>query len=132
MNRNDYIANTWIRAKPGEIDQLPEEIEPGASAYRLVGRRVVPCDITEWAGYFSVTNEAGLNKRVVARNEFFGGEVAVSTVFLGLNHDWGGGPPLLFETMIFGGSHADEQWRCSTYAQAEEQHKKALELLGLI
>jgi hypothetical protein len=36
------------------------------------------------------------------------GEAGISTVFLGLNHNFfGGGPPLLFETIIFGG-HLDE------------------------
>lgn len=30
-------------------------------------------------------------------------EYRVSTVWLGLDHNWGGGEPLLFETMSFGG-----------------------------
>lgn len=34
--------------------------------------------------------------------EDYVGAVRVSTVWLGLDHNWGGGPPLIFETMLFG------------------------------
>lgn len=54
--------------------------------------------------------------------------VHVSTVYLGLNHAWDDGPPLIFETMIFGGDHDEYQERYSTKAQAEEGHKRAVEL----
>ena len=40
--------------------------------------------------------------------------ISVSTVFLSLDYQWGEGPPLIFETMIFGGEHNDWQNRCST------------------
>lgn len=52
--------------------------------------------------------------------------VTVSTVFLGLDHQWGDGPPLLFETMIFGGPHDEYQERYSTWEEAEAGHAKAL------
>ena len=51
------------------------------------------------------------------------GEVHVSTVWLGLNHAWGDGPPLIYETMVFGGDHDQLQNRYSTRAQAEAGHK---------
>lgn len=54
--------------------------------------------------------------------------VEVSTVFLGLDHGRGDGPPLLFETMIFGGTHDGYQERYSSWAQAEEGHAEALAL----
>lgn len=54
---------------------------------------------------------------------------AVSTVWLGLDHSWlEQGPPLIFETMIFGGLLADTQWRYSTEEQALEGHRKAVVL----
>jgi hypothetical protein len=57
------------------------------------------------------------------------GEVQVSTVFLGLDHNFGfGRKPLLFETMIFGGKHDQYQERYSTYKEAEKGHAVALEL----
>jgi len=65
--------------------------------------------------------------RVVARAEI--GETVVSTVFLGIDHNFLGGSPLLFETMIFGGEHDQYQDRCSTYEEALKMHKKALNLV---
>ena len=56
------------------------------------------------------------------------GNVVVSTVFLGIDHCMTGGPPVLFETMIFGGVHADYQERYTTYADALEGHARALTL----
>jgi hypothetical protein len=54
--------------------------------------------------------------------------VTVSTVLLGLDHNWGDGPPLIFETMIFGGEHDEFQERYSTREEAEEGHRRACEL----
>jgi len=48
--------------------------------------------------------------RIVAKTDI-DGEVEVSTVFLGLDHAVWDGPPMLFETMIFGGPHDNSQWR---------------------
>ena len=50
--------------------------------------------------------------RQVAREEVAPG-VEVSTVFLGLNHNWGSGPPIYWESMAFGGSMNMEMDRCS-------------------
>lgn len=56
--------------------------------------------------------------------------VRVSTVFLGLDHNWSGnGPPIVFETMIFGGEHDEYCDRCATLAQARKMHTKALWLV---
>jgi hypothetical protein len=41
----------------------------------------------------------GGHNRVLAQTEV--GPLLVSTVFLGVDHDFGGGPPVLWETMIF-------------------------------
>jgi len=51
------------------------------------------------------------------------GQVLISTVFLGLDHQWGDGPPLLFETMVFGGAYHHECERYSTWDEAEAGHK---------
>ncbi len=62
-------------------------------------------------------------KRRVARSEF--GPVSVSTVFLGMDHSFGGGLPVLFETMIFGGKHDGYQERYHTWKEAEAGHEAA-------
>ncbi len=53
----------------------------------------------------------------------------ISTVFLGLDHGHGFTKnPLLFETMIFGEGKGDQyQTRCSTWEQALQMHKTAIE-----
>lgn len=52
----------------------------------------------------------------------------VSTVFLGHDHGFGHGPPVLFETMIFGGLHDQWQQRACTWEEAEAVHAEALAL----
>ena len=54
-------------------------------------------------------------------------KVTVSTVFLGLDHAWGQGPPMLFETMIFGGPYDQEQDRYSTWEKAQEGHERMVQ-----
>ncbi len=55
------------------------------------------------------------------------GKMYVSTIFLGFDHRHvGKGPPLLFETMTFDKDGKPmEQWRCSTWEEAEAQHAEA-------
>jgi len=105
--------------------------------YILDGQTQVPADFMTWAKWFAAAGE----KRVVAKTEV--GSMCVSTVFLGLDHRLGEGPPLLFETMIFGlpgpassplegGRVAlytgteEYQERCSTWEQAEAMHARAV------
>lgn len=58
-----------------------------------------------------------------------GEPITVSTVFLWLDHGWGGGPPILFETMIFGGEHDGYQDRYCTHEEVLEGHAKAVKLV---
>lgn len=89
--------------------------------YKLVGHEAVPCaSLTEWAREFEKTKPVALDKI---------GKVRVSTVFLGLDHSFGRGEPLLFETMIFGGKHDEYQERYTTWTEAEAGHAKALALV---
>lgn len=84
-----------------------------------------PCEMLDWAMWASSNRE-----KLVVKQETVN-DVKVSTVFLGLNHAFlGQGAPLIFETMIFGGSEDGYQDRCSTWEQAERMHEKALKLLS--
>lgn len=75
----------------------------------------------EWARWFAANNE----KRLVARDTI--GETTVSTVFIGFDHRLlGEGPPLIFETMIFKGPEDGLVLRCSTWKEAEAQHREAV------
>lgn len=64
------------------------------------------------------------NERRVKRTKV--GDSDVSTVFLGLDHQFGRGAPLLFETMIFGGARDGDQFRYSTWDEAEDGHAKVV------
>lgn len=90
--------------------------------YKLEGKKAVEItDPTQWALSFD-----GKNRRV---DKTVIGDVTISTVFLGLDHQWENGPPLIFETMIFGGEHDQYQDRYSTWEEAETGHKHAVELV---
>lgn len=91
--------------------------------YILDGHTPVPCDsLMEWANRFEKDN------RHVGDDT--AGGVRVSTVFLGIDHSFGSsGPPLLFETMVFGGEHDGKQERYSTWEEAEEGHARFLQMV---
>lgn len=52
------------------------------------------------------------------------GKVKISTVFLGLDHNFDGGKPLIYETMVFGGELDGEQMRYSTKQEAIKGHEE--------
>ena len=82
----------------------------------------VPCDdLLTWAQWFETVD----NRRIAQdRNEGPGSpDVRVSTVFLGLDHQWGNGPPVLWETMVFGGPHDGLQERYTSRAAALQGHQ---------
>lgn len=57
-------------------------------------------------------------------------DVEVSTVFLGLNHNYfKQGPPILFETMVFGGKHDGYMNRYATWDEAKAGHKEIVEMI---
>ena len=70
-------------------------------------------DLVEWAKAFELSRQL-ISTRI--------GEKLVSTIFLGLDHNFGEGPPELFETMAFDGRESIDEARCSTYVEAMEQH----------
>jgi len=57
------------------------------------------------------------------------GDVEISTVWLGIDHSYqaGVGRPLIFETMIFGGTHDGEQRRYATEEEALAGHVETVE-----
>lgn len=59
------------------------------------------------------------------------GRFRVSTVWLGLNHEFFGGPPLIFETLVFdhGELHDDFMRRYHTEDQAREGHAEVVALV---
>ncbi|MBW1992561.1 MAG: hypothetical protein JRI59_10740 [Deltaproteobacteria bacterium] len=92
--------------------------------YILVGKRPVPePDLVKWAQWYERAEN-----RVVKQTKL--GEATVSTIFLGIDHRCSGdGPPLLFETMVFGGEHDGWQERYATWEEAEAGHERAVKMV---
>ena len=81
-------------------------------------------DLTEWA-------RSSENKKYKHVADDYLEKCRVSTVWLGLNHNFYDGPPLIFETMVFRASNGKvTDWgeldmdRYSTLKQAKNGHKK--------
>lgn len=88
-------------------------------AIRKDGSIYPVADVIEWAKVFDRED------RKIARTEI--GGVTVSTVFLGLNHAWGDGPPLLFETLVIEGPLDGNMDRYSTIEEARAGHEAMCE-----
>lgn len=88
--------------------------------YKLIGRLAAPCgDLLTWGLWLETANLR------VACDEI--GPYRVSTVFLGLDHNFEDhGDPLLFETMLLGDGEEYYQVRTSTWGAAERAHDEAL------
>jgi hypothetical protein len=100
----------------------------GVGHYILIGKLAVPePDLMKW-GIWLETHD-----RHVARTMI--GKIEVSTVFLGLDHNFGAGLPVLFETMVFRHEKGPKDFadshcvRCESWDEAEKQHDEVVELV---
>lgn len=98
--------------------------------YILEGKEPVEAtNLLAWADWFetadTIVKRTTLGRKVL--EPYALPPVTVSTVFLGLDRRFvGGGPPLLFETMVFGGERDGAQWRYSTWDEAVAGHDAAV------
>lgn len=93
-----------------------------SSQYMLEGTTPVPAaDVLSWARWFESADRHVAETWVTP-------DIRVSTIFLGLDHAlWPGvHVPILFETMVFGGSLDQEQRRYATWGQAEQGHAEVV------
>lgn len=93
-------------------------------------RNLVPADMMTWARWFENVEHRRVAEAILPNG------VRVSTVFLGLDHNFlGEGPPHVFESMAFepeikpGRLYYQELdcERCSTWVEAEAQHAAMVE-----
>lgn len=81
------------------------------------GEPVTESDVIKWAQWFEKAERHVGNDWI--------GEQRVSTVFLGLDHSFHEGIPILWETMVFNGPLNFYQRRCGgSREQAEAMHKE--------
>ncbi len=76
-------------------------------------------ELFDWAATFE-----DQDYKIVAKDKV--GDVSVSTVWLGFDRRFGNGPPLIFETMVFGGLHDQDQARYATEIEAILGHAAML------
>lgn len=90
-------------------------------------RNGMPMTEEEWTATFntnSLQDEISFDKV---------GNVEITTVWLGLDHQLlPAGPPLIFETMIFGGKLDGYQLRYSSESDAIQGHKTIVELIRIL
>ena len=93
--------------------------------YKLEGHEPVKVDdIVEWAMWFENADTK------VARTTV--GSATVSTVFLGLDLNFLGYTPHLFETMIFAAEnnmYNNYMWRYATWDEAVQGHEQAVAMI---
>jgi len=83
--------------------------------------------LIRWAMWFEHAENRRVLQTVVGKE---GGRV--STVFLALDHNFTEiGPPILWETMVFGGLFNEYQWRAASRLTALLQHQLAVSLIEL-
>lgn len=90
--------------------------------FKLVDGQPVPTDQMGWA-------ESWRHDRIVAKTKL--GDSEVSTVFIGLNHAFGSGPPMIYETMVFGGVLDQECEHYSTPEEARAGHEAMCDRVNL-
>ena len=109
--------NHTIRTKRRHPPLIPH-IGGGLALYNKQGNAIT---MEEWPELLRDENY-----KIVAQTNVADG-IFVSTVWLGLDHNFRGGRPLIFETMAF--SREGESMYCerySTLAQAEKGHRRLL------
>jgi hypothetical protein len=92
---------------------------------RYFNRRGEPISLDEWIALI----QGDLDYRLVRQTMIE--EVQVSTVWLGLDHGWGEGMPVIFETMIFGAGDG-EQYRYATEDEAIAHHEQLVAQLRAV
>lgn len=96
--------------------------------YRLdaSGVPVLEPDVGAWARWYERVDR----ERQIARTDLAGGGY-VSTVFLGIDHGWGEGDPVLWETMVFDTPDGDDhQERYTSREDALAGHARIVAALG--
>jgi hypothetical protein len=99
--------------------------EGRVNLYILAADGVTPIrvdDVEVWGRWYQTAERHVAHD--MDENDPTGQKIRVSTVFLGMDHSWGSGPPVLWETMVFGGLLDGEQIRYTSHADAFEGHQR--------
>lgn len=84
-----------------------------------------PLELYEWSELFERRHENLAPESWWHKHTELGADLRVSTVWLGIDHNFLGiGPPLVWETMVFGGDRDEECRRYATRAEAFDDHER--------
>lgn len=127
MQRRRYAA--YVQTHPGRRHPDNGYRDPHLPYYDIDG---VPISIGRWAQLFEDTEGRRIAETIVPLP---GGEEArVSTVWIGIDHNFAGeGPPLIFETMVFFNTEIYDDSFCartSTREEAELMHAIGVKWAG--
>lgn len=116
--RPTRVTGRWSPLRPGmrKYDWQSARLSAYGPGRFILDKnhRPVPCpSLMKWGRWL----EAQWNRRV--DDTILPNGYRVSTIFLGLDHSFGEGPPLIFESMTFPGY---DQERYSTWEQAAAGH----------
>lgn len=92
--------------------------------YILKGHTPVDVPLLEWAKWFEKSGKQRIVKQTMLKNGKW-----VSTVFLGLDHNFFGGKPYLFETMVFPSKTDYSELDCNRYSTWDEAAAGHLEMI---
>jgi hypothetical protein len=141
MSEEDFIPEEDYR-KLRDPNWAPEELSWDSlnqknHAVLDESGNVIPATFLEWARWFESSQQ-----RFIQYDLFLDGKFFVSTVFMGLNHQYSphpNAPPQWFETMVFGEEREEDLFgrktrirpslwceRCATLAEAKEQHARGV------
>jgi hypothetical protein len=83
-----------------------------------------PIKFWDWAAKMEMGFDRIVEQTVLVEGE---NAVTVSTIWIGLDMNWLRGPPMIFETMVFGGPTDLEGRRYSTEEEARAGHAQMVE-----
>lgn len=107
------------RPGPKEWSALWDEVE-SHGVVTMFSREGRPISFRDWVRIREWDHRHDRAYSHVARDTV--GRYMISTVWLGLDHGWGRGPPLIFETMVFENGSGIDTVRYTTLEQAEWGH----------
>lgn len=118
-----YTGSATTATSPS-VNAMTADKPPGRY-YILDGHEPVPATFEQWAA----KNISFPKEWLIARDTV--GDYEISTVFLSLDRNLGSGPPILFETMIFGpegGKLSLRTRRYPTWDAAEKGHATVVDI----
>lgn len=139
--RWEAFNEAWETTERKLREALPPELRQALDRPMYYSPDGEPLTMPQWSELmWQRHEEARINGEIPreswwCRKTFIGdmdtpGGTEISTVWLGLDHNYMlTGPPLIWETMIFGGEWDQEQWRYHTRAAAFDHHEEIVRAL---